>query len=154
MTQAKETKTVRKTTEKAAKGKKVSWRPSTRLGRVHLPANMKGKYRTRWVKGTPDRVAQMQEEGWMLVNDTVAKGVQAPTDKEVTDGANLDSALRKREMVAMVIPEELAEARDKFYKEETEKQTQGVLGGLDSEASRMGVKTYAATGRNKRVIIE
>lgn len=74
--------------------------------------------------------------------------------QDVTDSAQLDSKIRYRSMVGMMLPDDIKEARNEYYKSETMRATASIMKKTDGEAKNMGVQTYAPKGMGGRIVIE
>lgn len=106
--------------------KPVRWRPSSRMGGFNAPEG----YRTRWCEDTPENIAKKESEGWVLLDKTKFPNLSGTTnyEKQVTDSEGLSRTyLKRNELVAMVLPEEIARERDEYYRQETENRTQQAL---------------------------
>lgn len=108
----------------------ASWQPAQRLNVV----NRKPGFRYRWVDRDPANLEKKLAEGWVLVNGTSGKPeVEHERRPHPSDGTDLTSAKRYRELVLMALPEELGKARDAFMAEQTQKQTLGLKADLERE---------------------
>lgn len=129
--------------------RKPQWAPGNRLGQINVP---KG-FVPRWCDADEANLAKKREEGWIPVTKTTypdAKHVNDGEIKEVKDGAAIDGSLIKyRNMVAMMMPEELAQARREYFEDETRKQTEAKVKMVDQK-EKMG--SYASTIKPRLVI--
>lgn len=119
------------------KGNKVSWKPASRIGKLHVPEGYVG----RWVKNDPDNIARYRQEGWELVNKTThSKGGRSGHDgSDVKDQKNLNGAVEYRELIGMMLSQEMADARVEYHRQETIEKTRATI--LDNPESRGGKVT-------------
>jgi hypothetical protein len=105
--------------------KPVRWKPASRLGTISTPEG----YRARWVHDTPDNISKKKAEGWEILDKSKFPKIGGGEyENQVTDSKGLTSTVLKRnELIAMVIPEEMAQERDEYYRRETEDATQSAL---------------------------
>lgn len=124
------------------------WKPAARMGGIQAPRG----YTARWVADEPDNIARKKEEGWvMLPADKNEKDFET---KDVTDAGKLDSNIRYRGMIAMMLPDDKKQARTEYYKAETDRATKMIMRDSDKEARKMGVETYSPKGQSGRIVIE
>lgn len=130
----------------APKKGKRSWAPAQKLSLV----NKQPGFRHRWCDNDPQNIEKKQAEGWVFVDPN--QGVKADHEfpEHVSDGKPLTSTKTYRELVAMALPEDLAEARDEYHEELTRKQTAGLKHRLETdlgdEARKDGASGAAAHG--------
>lgn len=112
------------------KGARPTWKPAGQIGYLNVPSTHKG----RWVNASDEiNLARKQEEGWEYVNKTNFPEVARFTDEKkrvvgkdhIGDGGQLGGPVRYREMVGMMLSNDLVEARTEYYRKETEHQTRG-----------------------------
>lgn len=147
-TEIKEVRRGRPPMSTVKKPTKPGWKPAARLGGVKAPEG----YSARWVSDEPDNIARKKEEGWIIMDQK--QNQKTFEVQDVTDGATLDSTIRYRGMVAMMLPDELKEQRTEYYKAETNRATQMIMRKTDTEAEKMGVETYSPKGSSGRIVIE
>lgn len=118
-------KSTKKKTIGAKKGKKVNWRPASLLGELEVPDGFRG----RWCRNDPENIERKKKEGWVILDDTISaksgRKNHAPVDG--LDGGPLDGTIRHRELIAMILPEEVAEARSEYFRKETLEKTKSTL---------------------------
>jgi hypothetical protein len=71
-------------------------------------------FRCKWVN--PDNIRTRQDQGWKIAN---IKDYGGTTDTVPGEEGKIDTVVKRREMILMEIPEELARERDKFYHHKT-----------------------------------
>jgi hypothetical protein len=105
--------------------KPVRWKPASKLGIVARPEG----HRVRWCEDTPQNIAKKKAEGWEILNKAKFPELNnTEFDVSTTDSKGLTNTIIKRnELVAMIIPEELALERDEYFKQETQNQTKQAL---------------------------
>lgn len=135
--------------ETTRKATKPNWRPSSRLATLKA----KSGYTARWVDADPANVARKKAEHWLVMKPE--DNVGPPIDQtDVNDGKALHDGIRYRDMIAMMLPNDLKEAREEYYKEENRQQMAGILKDTDREAEQMGAQVYKPKGQTGRVVIE
>lgn len=125
------------------KGKR-SWRPASYLD----VSDKDDGFRYRWVLNDPQEVRRRLAEGLSFVNETT----RIPGNREFEGQAEneLTSIREVRELVLMAIPEEDAQARDEWVREQTRKQTISLR--EDAEARAKDALGPAATLYGRTVI--
>ena len=63
---------------------------------------------------------------------------------QIGDGKPLTSITEYRDMVLMVLPEEIAKERDEYFREKTDRQTAGLKQNLKDDAEKAGVNADEA----------
>lgn len=116
---------VKKQNPDAPVRKRVSWRPASRTGAVKAPEG----YRIRWCHDTPENISKKKTEGWEILDKTKFPDASVKEfEHQVTDSNGLSSSILKRnELVAMVLHEDIAKERDAYHQQETEDRTQAIL---------------------------
>lgn len=111
------------------KGKKAQFRPASKLGYFNAPDG----FTPRWVNGADQgNIMKKKAEGWEFVNATTLPGFEQVNEivrkKEVTESGGLgNGVLRHNEMVAMVLPNEIKESRDEYFKNITDMRTRAKI---------------------------
>lgn len=126
------------------KGQTVSWRPASRLPKVKAPDG----FVASWRQNTPERIRQLQEEGWVVANRIehnmdvqMGSYYKKLNDKPVSE---VESSITHNEMICMILPEDLATARKEYHRQETEKQTRSRLKPEESAARQNAALIKAA----------
>ena len=100
---------------------KASWNPANRLPDLVVPDGMVG----RWVRNDPINVNKKLNEGWVFTNKM--KTPSCRTDTDSVDSTKGISGITINEMVGMVMPKDLAQARREYHERETEARTDAAL---------------------------
>jgi hypothetical protein len=96
--------------------KPVSWKPASRLGNPIKPEG----FRMRWCEDSPENISKKKAEGWEILDKTkFPELANSDYEQRVTDAHGETTILKRNELVAMVLPEEKALARDEYYRQET-----------------------------------
>lgn len=105
--------------------KPVKWKPASKFGVVTRPNG----YRVRWCEDTPANIAKKKAEGWEILDKTKFPELKnTEYDVDATDSKGLTSTILKRnELVAMVIPEDVALDREEYHRQETQNLTEKAL---------------------------
>ena len=111
--------------------KPVKWKPGSRLGTALCP---KG-YRMRWCEDTPENIEKKKSDRWEILDKTKFPDLgSSEFDRRVTDSEGLTKSILKRnELVAMIMPEEVAQARDEYHREQTRLNTQQALSAQEAK---------------------
>lgn len=115
------------------KGKPV-WQPASVLDVVGKEEG----FRYRWANKAPDNLAKKRQEGWETVSGLSNDQASHVDSGRMHDGKQLTSIYEKHDVVLMRIPEELAESRDEFINQKTQRQTQGLTAHLKKEIRDKG----------------
>lgn len=114
------------------KGQSVAFKPARRLPEMKAPDG----YRVAWKHNTPENVRRLQYEGWEVAsriehNMDIQMGdyYKKLNDKPVSE---VESTIVHNELIAMLLPEDRAIAREEYHRQETEKQTRSKLRPEDS----------------------
>lgn len=105
--------------------KPLRWKPGSRLGKPVRPEG----YRLRWCEDTPENIAKKKSDGWEILDKTKFPQLGATEyDKRVTDSeGETKSILKRNELVAMVMKEDLADARDQYHAEEVRARSNNTI---------------------------
>jgi hypothetical protein len=131
---------------KKTKGTPPTWKPADQLPRLKAPAGWVPK----WCN--PAKLTDRLSEGWKIMKPTDNKGDEI-VNIDVNDSASLTGALKYRDMVAIMLPKELKEARDNWLRNENKEAMKGILKSTDKEFKDGGVETYTPKGHEGRVVI-
>lgn len=114
------------------KGNKVTFKPARRLPALEAPPG----FRIAWKHNTPENIRKCQIEGWIPANRIDHKIDVEMGDyyRKLNDSpiAKAQSSVIHNELVAMLLPEEMAIAREEYHRQETETQTRSKLRPEDS----------------------
>lgn len=109
------------------KGQKVAFIPARRVPKIDAPEG----FVASWKHNTPENVRRLQLEGWQVANRMEHKMdldmgdyYRKMNDKPVSEQ---ESTIIHNEMICMVLPEDMAEARREYYKNQTEQMTRAKL---------------------------
>lgn len=109
------------------KGQPVTFVPASRLPKLTAPEGFK----VAWKHNTQENVRRLQYEGWEIANRIehnmdveMGSYYKKINDKPVTER---ESTITHNELVAMLLPDDMATARKEYYRNETEKQTRAKL---------------------------
>jgi|APGre2960657373_1045057.scaffolds.fasta_scaffold115931_2 hypothetical protein len=116
---------VKKQNPNAPVRKPVSWKPASRTGTINAP---KG-YVVRWCHDTPENIVRKKLEGWEILDtNKFSEANVKDYEHRTTDSNGLTSSVLKRnELVAMILPEKMAEERKAYYEYETLDRTNSIL---------------------------
>ena len=117
----------------------ASWRPARKLDVIHKAPG----FRYRYVSTDYANLQKKIAEGWEFVNpSTGIPGQHNPSAREVSDGRQLDSVQKMRELVLMALPEDIALERDAYHAGKTKHRARALEDGLQQDLS----KTAGALG--------
>jgi hypothetical protein len=102
--------------EQAPKKSSAPWKP--RGSRLAV-RNQEPGYRYKWasVSHSEDRVEELREEGWEIVSATTGGSKLLAGERALTSVAKIGT------LRLMKMPEDMAQARDAHYEDETNRQT-------------------------------
>lgn len=120
------------------KGQPLKWLPSRRLPELKAPDG----YRVAWKLNTPENIRRLKNESWEIANR-----LEHNIDVEMHDyyrktndrpGSEKESRIVHNELIAMLIPEEAAKAREEYHREETMKQTRSKIMDSSDPVAKFG----------------
>lgn len=113
-------------------GKRPSWKPASRLGELSVPEGYNG----RWCSNDEANIQKKLAEGWVFVNKTNFPQTEHKEsgNADVVDSVGVQGGVTYREMVGMMLPAELVEARTEYYKERNRKQLMAKIKMKDAVA--------------------
>jgi len=112
----------------------TSWKPARMLD---LEGQNPG-FRYRWCDVDPANIRKKIAEGWVFVNRSDGSPVKHDDPNLIHGGATPDGVLQYRDVVAMAVPEETAQARDAYYRDINERQLAQVNENADSNLEKVG----------------
>lgn len=129
------------------KGTPPGWKPAGQLPKLKAPAGFIPKW------SAIGKLTERLSEGWKIMKPEDNKG-EAIINVDVHDVGSLTGALRYRDLVAIMLPKELKEARDNWLRNENKEAMKGILRESDEKLNKGGVETYIPKGQAGRVVIE
>lgn len=142
---AKSRKTAEQKPVEKKKGQKVTFKPADRLPKLECPEG----FRVAWKHNTPENVRKLQYEGWEVASrlehnmDVQMGNYYKKTNDKAT--SETESIIVHNELIAMLLPEEMAIARAEHYRQETEKQTRSKLRPESSGSALMKAAKITTT---------
>jgi hypothetical protein len=129
--------------ETQVKKGKPSWAPATALQARKIPG-----FRTRWINKDPMNVQRKEAEGWEVVH--ADKGLQSEHEHpgDLSSGKPVTSVTEYRELVLAALPEEVAQAREAYFTEQTDKQTASLKSNVQKDLASGGAAVHG------KIIIE
>ena len=100
----------------------TSWKPASALD----VENKEDGYRYRWVNKTPDNLSKKAQEGWETVSGLQADSSLNTDNGRIFDGKPTTTVREKHDVILQRIPEELAQERDAYFQNETNRRTAGL----------------------------
>lgn len=119
--------------EAPVKKGRASWRPARKLDVI----NKADGFRYRYVSTDYANLQKKLAEGWQFVNpSTGIPGQHNPSAREVSDGKQLDTVQKMRELVLMALPEDIALERDAYHAAKTKHRAKALEDGLQQDLSK------------------
>lgn len=139
------------TTDKTKNDKatKPGFKPASRLGHLIAP---KG-FTARWVRNDSDNIARKKAEGWIIMKPEQNKGTYVEIE-DVNDTKPTSNQIRYRDLIGMMLPDDMVESRREYYKNETLQATKSILKKSDEGLKQLGATTYTPKGQSGRIVIE
>ena len=128
------------------KGTPPGWRPASQLPRLKAPNGFTPKW------ASVNKLTERMAEGWVIMKPEDNRGEKI-VNIDVNDVGSLTGALRYRDLVAIMLPKELKEARDNWLRNENKEAMKGILRETDEKLKENGVETYTPKGYEGRVVI-
>ncbi len=123
----KKAKKAEKPTVEKKKGQPINFQPASRIPKLDAPDGFK----VAWKHNTPENVRRLQYEGWRIANRIednmdiqMGNYYKKINDKPISEG---ESSITHNELIAMLLPDDMAVARKEYYRKETEAQTRAKL---------------------------
>ena len=133
-------------TKSKTKGTPPGWKPASQLPNLKAPPGFTAKW------SSPAKLTERMSEGWKLMKPEDNKGGEI-VNIDVNDVGSLTGALRYRDLVAIMLPKELKQARDNWLRNENNEAMKCVLNKTDEELKKGGVETYTPKGHSGRIVI-
>lgn len=108
------------------------WKPATTLDIL----NKKPGNRYRWCDSDPENLRRKVAEGWEFHNPITAGDSVDHTQSHISDGGQLDSSGKYRELQPMFLTEAKGKARDAYFRNLTEQQTTAPTEKLRKQADK------------------
>lgn len=131
------------------RGTPVGWRPASVLPRLVA----RNGFTAKWMRNDSGHIAAKQEEGWIIMKPSDNVGVEIRQDY-INDANSLGTEIRFRDMIAMMLPDDLKQARSEHYKKEFQSAVAQPLRETDSALKHGKVRTYTPQGMAGRIVIE
>lgn len=110
------------------KGRAIRWDDGSRMGHLKVPEGYAG----RWCDEDDGNITKKLEQGWEFVNKTnyPQTGREVAHDfSDVKDGSGKsnDGLVRYRKMIGMMLPPDLKEDRDAFFRQKNRRQIESKI---------------------------
>jgi hypothetical protein len=136
-------------TPEVKRGTRPGWKPSSVLPQLKARSG----FTARWMSNEPARIAAKMSEGWVIMkpSDNVGTPIR---QLDNPDTNSLGSEVRYRDMVAMMLPDDVKRDRDDYHRDEREQAIRQVHKKSDEQFKQSGVQTYTPKGQAGRIVIE
>jgi hypothetical protein len=131
------------------KGTRPGWKPAGQLPKLKAPPG----FTPKWASSDPGKLTKLRAEGWILMKPSDNKGEEI-LKVDVLDGSPIASELRYRDLVAVMLPNEMKAQRDEWLRNENREAMKNVLNQTDAKLEEIGVQTYSPKGQAGRIIID
>jgi hypothetical protein len=115
--------------ESPVKKGKTSWKPASVTDVVDKDPSK----RYRLVNKDADNLAKKRAEGWEIETKATGGSAKLVPDGQINTGSNLGSTYERKDVILMSMPEEMAQERNKYFDEMTQRRTQGLTAHLKKE---------------------
>lgn len=130
------------------KGTKPGWKPSSVLPQLKARTG----FTPRWVRNESGNIAKKLAEGWVVMRDSDNVGI--PIRQDNPDTNSTANEIRFRDQIAMMIPDDLRQARAEYIREQNRDAQRQILEKTDETFKQFGVQSYAPKGQSGRIVIE
>lgn len=103
----------------------------------------------RWAKKNPIRLQRLQDQGYVFVNSTTAKGVKLVEDPRTGEVKIPDGSRHRGDMVLMMIPRDKYEARQAAKRGEARRRVEGEKESTKEQLRRAGNQVIDEPGDGK-----
>jgi len=130
-------------------GTKPGFKPATRLG------NLKAKpgFTARWVRNDSANIARKRAEGWIIMQPKDNIGTYEEIT-DVTEARPVHNGIRYQDMIAMMLPDDLKQSRQEYYRNEVKESTRSIFRQTDNDFKQAGVQIYTPKGQGGRIVID
>jgi hypothetical protein len=90
----------------------------------------------------PMNIQKKLDEGWEIVRKGIDGRHESISEGTLMDGAQLDNTVRKRNLILMRMPEELAKSREEYFAQRNKMMVQSKIRELKDEAKKADVEVY------------
>lgn len=115
-----------------------SWQPASILD----VTDKEPGYRYRWSSKTADNLAKKQAEGWETVSGVQSPKTQATENNYISDGGKLTSVTEKHDCILQRLPESVAEQRDEYYNNESQRRVAGLTAHIKKDLGKEGAAAH------------
>lgn len=138
-----DTKLDNSTSDVVKKGRRPEWKPAPVLDKV---IGVPEDHTARYVRNDEKNIQRKLKEGWIPLNKINSNASKISTEEShIKDSQSLGSHIGAREMVVMVLPNELKAAREEYFKQETIAMTNAKLKAQDQRSKPGGGMLTKAT---------
>lgn len=116
----------------------TSWKPAS----VTDVTGKEEGYRYRWSSKDANNLAKKEAEGWETVTSLTSDKTKEANSGRIQDGANLSTVREKHDVVLQRIPEELAQGRDAYYNNESERRISGLTAHIKKDLGKENAETH------------
>jgi len=116
----------------------ASWKPAS----LNEFSNKEPGYRYRMSRKDPDNLSKKAQEGWETVSSKDSSQTKHIDPERISDGKPLTSVNEGHDWVLQRIPEELAQARDRYYDNENERRIAGLTAHVKKDVANVGGNTH------------
>jgi len=131
-----------------------TWKPANVVDVI----NKEPGFRYRRIEKSPTNIAKKKEEGWEILSGLQADKTKAETGAgRINDGTSMTSVLEGYDYVIGRIPEELAQSRDEYMNEKTERTTRALFKQTKKDLGKDEAPTHGhieMTKKGVRTIIK
>lgn len=115
-----------------------SWKPAS----YNEFLNKEDGYRYRMSRKDPNNLAKKAQEGWETVSGIHDPNIKHDDPQKIEHGKPLTSVLEGHDWVLQRIPEEVAQKRDEYYSNESERRVQGLTSHVKKELGKDGAEMH------------
>lgn len=115
-----------------------SWTPAS----LNEFTNKEPGYRYRMSHKDPQNLSKKHKEGWENVSKLDSAQTKYVEPNKIEHGKPLSSIYEGHDWVLQRIPEEVAQGRDAYFNNETERRTAGLTAHIKKEMSKEGAGAH------------
>lgn len=120
----------------ATRDEPVKWRPSSLIDSLR---GLAAGRRYRWLDKDPANLAKKQAEGWEISSSLKGDNAEHVRQGTLNDGNPMTPSLTEyRDLILASMPEELAQAREKYYQEKSDEALGRLVTDPKEKARRVG----------------
>lgn len=115
-----------------------SWQPAS----LNVLNDKEDGYRYRLIRKDPDNIARKKREGWEILSGLSGSKTTHESAGRINDASQMTSVVEGNDWVAGRIKEDVAQERDAYFNNESERRVSGLTAHLKRDLARDGAQMH------------